>query len=310
MMYILKNNFNKNLINKEKLTKEKCSEEAKKFVSRNEFKKKSFPAYNQSLKNDWLDELCSHYDIKYHRLEYWTKESCLEKALKFNNRSDFNRYEYTAHKIASKNKWLDDICSHMKKINDKKRCIYVYEFSDKSVYVGLTYDIKNRHNRHINDINSSVFIKMKELNELIHIKKVTDYLDINAAKEKEEEFVNIYREKGWLILNKTKTGSIGSNTIKWTKEKCHEIALKYNSRKEYSINSSSYYSAYKNNWLDDICTHMKQKRNKNGYWTKEKCHEIALKYNTRTIFYNSYPGVYSKACKNKWLDDICSHMNK
>jgi len=43
----------------------------------------------------------------------------------------------------------------------------------------------------------------------------------------------------------------------WTKERCHDEALKYNTRNEFKKNSTSYQRAIANNWLNDICSHMK-----------------------------------------------------
>lgn len=44
----------------------------------------------------------------------------------------------------------------------------------------------------------------------------------------------------------------------WTFERCKEEALKYDSRSEFSrFSSSSYNAAYRNEWLDYLCNHMK-----------------------------------------------------
>ena len=43
-------------------------------------------------------------------------------------------------------------------------------------------------------------------------------------------------------------------------------------------------------------------------WTKEECHEKALLCNSRSEFYKKYQTHYGKARKQKWLDEICSHM--
>lgn len=45
-----------------------------------------------------------------------------------------------------------------------------------------------------------------------------------------------------------------------------------------------------------------------GYWTFERCREEALKYNRRVDFNNGSKGAYQKACKEGWIDEICSHM--
>jgi hypothetical protein len=50
------------------------------------------------------------------------------------------------------------------------------------------------------------------------------------------------------------------------------------------------------------------KRKINGYWTKEKCYEEALKYKTRTTYQKSNHSSYEVARKNKWLNEICKHM--
>ena len=41
-------------------TKERCQEEALKYTTRNDFRKKSPSAYNASLKKNWLNDICGH----------------------------------------------------------------------------------------------------------------------------------------------------------------------------------------------------------------------------------------------------------
>lgn len=97
----------------------------------------------------------------------------------------------------------------------------------------------------------------------------------------------------------------------WTKEKCKEEALKYNSKIEFKLGSiSSYIVSTKNGWTDEICSHMVNLRKSVGYWTKEKCQEEALKYNSRTEFQKNSVSAYVRSRKEGWLDEICSHMNK
>lgn len=44
-----------------------------------------------------------------------------------------------------------------------------------------------------------------------------------------------------------------------------------------------------------------------GYWTKERCAAEAIKYQTRGEFRERCVG-YQIAARNKWVDEICSHM--
>ena len=95
----------------------------------------------------------------------------------------------------------------------------------------------------------------------------------------------------------------------WTKEKCKEDALKYNSKIKWVTNSSSAYGfASRNGWFDECCGHMLPPQKPNGYWTKEKCKEDALKYNTKTEWGKSSGGAYNSVCKNGWIDECCGHM--
>jgi len=45
-------------------TKERCAEEAKKHKTRTEFQRNSSGAYSAALENSWLDQICSHMEIK------------------------------------------------------------------------------------------------------------------------------------------------------------------------------------------------------------------------------------------------------
>lgn len=48
---------------------------------------------------------------------------------------------------------------------------------------------------------------------------------------------------------------------------------------------------------------------KRGYWTKEKCQEVALLCKYRNEFNKKYKVAYVTSSKNGWLSEICSHMN-
>ena len=45
----------------------------------------------------------------------------------------------------------------------------------------------------------------------------------------------------------------------------------------------------------------------NGYWTKEKCQEEALKYDNTKNFKENSKTAYKTMCSNGWYE-ICSHM--
>lgn len=95
----------------------------------------------------------------------------------------------------------------------------------------------------------------------------------------------------------------------WTKERCAEEALKYPTRRQFQKGcQSAYQKAYKEHWLDEICTHMKTVGKPCGYWTKEMCAVEARKHRTRMDFQQANPSAYNKANQEGWLDEICSHI--
>lgn len=241
-----------------KWSKEKCREEALKYKNRGDYKKISSSSYEASRRNKWLDEICEHMLKAYEKSIIWTKEKCHKEALKYNHRIDFKNYSESAYNSSIRYKWLCEICSHMTKKNSLiDRCIYAYEFDDNHVYVGLTYDLDNRHYRHMKDLTSSVFKHITEMNIFTLPIRLTDYLSVDKASILEGEYINKYKEDGWIILNKCKSGGIGSNKIKWTKEKCQEEALKYNSKHEFRENSNrAYIKSRICKWLPEICSHM------------------------------------------------------
>ncbi len=125
-------------------TYEKCKNEALKYKTRKQFKKKCSTAFSTSYTNFWMDDVCSHMTRV---RKPWTKEECKEEAIKYKIRNDYKNGS-SSYNAALKNKWIDEICYHMKKYEKQNRCIYAYEFDDKCVYVGLTKNIKTRKHQH------------------------------------------------------------------------------------------------------------------------------------------------------------------
>ena len=288
-------------------TKEHCAEEAKKYSTRTQFQRMASGAWNAANKKGWLDEICSHMEIRWQR-KWDTKEKCAKEAQKYTSRTDFQRYSSGAWNAANKHDWLDEICSHMKTYGNLfKRCIYAFEFSDMSVYVGLTDNIQRREKQHLNSSNSAVYkhIQKTSLRPILQI--LHEYTDKELAKILEKFYLEEYRNKGWNILNRAKAGSLGGKYVFWSYEECKSHALQCSTRSEFITKfPGAYASAIKNNWLDDICQHMELKFEiKNN---PETVKLEALKYKTRQNFRHGSNSAYEYARKHKLLDSICTHM--
>lgn len=244
---------------------------------------------------------------------YWTNETCKEEALKYIKRSDFKAGSGGAYNFAKDNGFLKEICSHMKEIGNRfKRLVYVYEFNDNSVYIGLTGNIGERDNKHKRDPDSAVFQHIKKTG-LTPTLTYSNYTDAYKAQQLEIDTVLKYRSNGYNILNKAEPGALGGENIKWTFENCKQEALKYNTKRDFvKGNNSAYNAARRYKFLDIICAHMLviRKSFPPNYWNKERCKYEALKYNTRNQFYKNCSGAYMSSLKNKWLDEVCQHMKR
>jgi predicted GIY-YIG superfamily endonuclease len=193
----------------------------------------------------------------------------------------------------------------MKKLgNSYCRYVYVYEFPNfNCVYVGLTWDIEDRHKRH--QKSGSVFEFIIENNIILDKPKIIGYYTKEEASEKEVEIERIYSNKEWTTLNRMKPGGLGGSRRKWTKDKCKEIAIMCESRMDFKkLNKSAYQISANNKWLDEICSHMIPKSKPKGYWTKERCKESATNYKNKVDFRKSEPSPYTISSRNEWLDDF------
>lgn len=248
----------------------------------------------------------------------YPKEVCHQAALKCQFRSEFAEKFKGEYFAALRNGWLDEICSHMTVLgNHYKRCIYAYEFPNidgkNYVYVGLTDHIPQRNLVHGRKGAVYTFCKKHNLERPKPI-QLTKYIDKEEAKEQEGIKLSQYVAKGWLPLNRVKTGNLGGHLANdgFTFEECKTIGQKYSKRSEWKRNDyPTYYIASKRGWIDDILKQSERFGNgKQSYWTKERIAETALTYEYRKEFKKNEPSAYARAWKMGVLDKVCAHMKK
>jgi hypothetical protein len=102
--------------------------------------------------------------------------------------------------------------------NQVKRCVYGIEFylndGNKYIYVGLTYWIEKRFEKHL--INGPVHDFIEENKYLItndiKAKMLTDgYIDAENAQILEGVWLQKYIDEGWNKINQISTGGLGGN---------------------------------------------------------------------------------------------------
>lgn len=237
------------------LSKDKCYEFAKLCSGKYDFMKKYRVPYNNALKNGWLEEF--FIDKKEPK---WNKENSKEIALLYKNRKEFEKGNHYVYKMSCRNGWIDEICQHMEvKGNKYKRLIYLYLFPDNHVYVGLTYDINKRNIAHLGNSKKQTAVSkhIKKTGLLPKLIKHTEYLPVEEARLKEGEILNDYKNKGFIILNESKTGAIGGNTPKWNIDMCIKAASLCKTSKEFRNNHKcEYWAAQRNGWLAEITSHL------------------------------------------------------
>lgn len=120
----------------------------------------------------------------------------------------------------------------------------------------------------------------------------------------------VLRKNNWLDDACAHMGISHKDKFVWSFEKCQELALKCNSRREFKKeNKNAYYSAMYNGWLDKICAHMQYIKLPNRYWHNfENCKNEALKYESKSEFVRKKQHVYNISLKNGWIPEICKHM--
>jgi len=224
--------------------------------------------YRKIKSNKWeylLDNL-----IQRKPSNFWNFDNCKQEALKYKSKKEFGENSSGCYTVCLKNKWIDEICQHMKKVGNKYlRCIYAVEFNDNYCYIGLTFDIEKRKKQHFNSENSYVYKHMKKTGQIPMFRQLTNYIDVADASLLEDEKLKEYEKNNWIILNKAKCGAIGGSNLKWTKEKCAEAASLYKHRIDFKFgNTKAYDAAYRHGYLKEICSHMENLTNRNYYKNK------------------------------------------
>lgn len=197
----------------------------------------------------------------------WTKEKCLNEALKYKHKNEFHRKSIMAYKASRKYGWFDEITKHMTKP------IHTYWTYERCQNEALKYTSRNEFNK-VSNSAYCIAAKNKWLNTIC------------------SHMISCQKPRGY-----------------WNYDTVSKEALKYTRRVDFSNNSARAYNyALENNILDLICKHMPIWRKPDGYWTFEKCQEVALKCTSKKEFGIKYSTAYIKAHRKDWIKNICKHM--
>lgn len=289
-------------IDKEVWDYDKCKEEALKYKTKASFIRVNNEIYKYIIDNNW-DELLLHIPLIENKPSgYWTYERCKEEALKYKTMVELAENCVSAYNKIQKNRWKNELCSHIEYgANLFKRMVYAYIFSDNHCYIGLTCNKEDRKNRHKKD--GQVYDHIVKSNLKPEYIELTDYIDVIEASELEKFYIKEYEKNGFMLLNTTTGGQLGSSIVKWTYDKLKEETSKYKTCVEFAKHcSGALKSAIKNNWLDEF--YPDNNYNKTPIiWDYNKCKEESMKYKSRTEFKKIGRVAYELAKTNGWLDE-------
>ena len=297
-----------------KWTHDKCQNEARKYKTKQEFRKGNAGAYKYASDNgllktfDWFKEIRKPNG-------YWTRERCEKESRKYNSKKDFSKGCPAAHAAAERRGWLNDFSWLVKKRFDIEKdridSVYVYIFEEfKVAYVGRTLmrRQKKRDKEHIFNIEADNVARYAKKHH-VSVPPMTileSDLTLEEGLEREDYWRKWYEQHGFTMLNRIATG-VGKGSLgaigqgKWNRRTCREEALKYKSASEFEVNSSgAYAAALRNGWLKDYSWFAVLKKG----WDKETCLKEAKKYNTRGDFCNGCNGAYIKSLKEGWIDEF------
>lgn len=134
--------------------------------------------------------------------------------------------------------------------------IYAYEFTDRHVYVGLTFLPKSRHATHM--CRGPVFEHQK-ICQTFAYKIIEEGLsDPSSVQAAEKRWIEYYTNSGWTMINSHEAGGLGSVAHnKWTKETVLAKAREFQTRKAWYLGSQFTYGlAKREGWFDEATAHM------------------------------------------------------
>jgi len=246
---------------------------------------------------------------KHPKYTKWNKEDIIKEARNYKHRSHFMKGSPSAYHAAHRIN-LKEAFEHMEPLGHvKSRLVYVYEFPDNHVYVGLTANKNKRHGEHMRDSRGPIYKHMTKIGVAPRYRMISNwYINYSEAQQLEKDTVNEYKEKGWIIMNTAPAGNLGGNLYKWNEDNLRELALKYNTRGEMMRNNRNAFEAIKQKNLYHLFDHMEWEGNIEH--TLEECIEEAKKYTCRQDFRKHRYDLWQWTYKHKHQEVVFAHMVK
>ena len=191
-----------------------CYELALTCRGKREMKLKNAQAYKKAKENGWINDYDWFIDgrkLAAEKRTIWTFEKAYEEAKQYNTIKDLRENNPKLYDACLQHRYLekfDFLSRHLDIFRDKKDNVYVYVFEEsKTVYVGRTINPLERDYNHRSSKKSAVCRFAVENNQIIPKMEILKKgLTPFEGLEWENYYVNKYKEEGWILLNRAKTG--------------------------------------------------------------------------------------------------------
>lgn len=241
---------------------------------------------------------------------FWTKDRCIEIALEYKNKVEFDKKCRGASSSARQQGFYEEITSHMTADNSHMHR-YVYALIlDKTIYIGISTDPNKRFTRH-KSTGRKIIKQLISDGANLHV--LSDKLSLEVASKLETETIVKYKNDGWNVLNIVAGGAFGVGQDRWTKESLQSVASKCKSRSELAIKYNGAYGAARRlGLLDNLFeNHKPIKHKEQTKYSLDELQQIANLCAERRIMNKEYPHQYSSALAKGLLDKLfINHKNK
>jgi hypothetical protein len=289
-----------------KWTKDACRAVALRFTSRTDFWRAEGSCYSQACRGGWIDEICGHMQPKanaYHRYIYAIKAKGRKVAyvgLSWNveQRIRMHRVKGGARELLA--------APHDVEIVSGPHPLAEAREAEKGAVISFEADgwaLLNKAPPGALGSDRRMWTKDRCMVE------ARKYSTKDAFVKGSGGAAAACYLMGWMdeVGGHFSLFTLPANY--WTKERCAASARQCRTRAEFRKRFDvARQIAQRNGWMDEICQHMAITKRPNGYWTKQRCREAALKYSRRGQLATGCSAAYDAAYKRGWLDDICAHM--
>jgi len=280
--------------------------EGEKYDTPSDFNKGNKTFYTYATRRKLIKKI--NYKVGY-KINYYTDDFIIDEASKYDCPTDFLRNNPKVYSSAVSRKLLDKLTYKIGYLGNRvKRLVYVYEFSDNSVYVGLTYNDRKRELEHTISGKTSVSKHMRKTGLKPTKRILSDgYIDSDVAQKMEEDVRLEYQSNGWSILNKVKGGGLGGTTLKWTEEVIRECVKQCSFIEDIGNKfGGAFITAAKREGIYNEIT--KELPNRIPSYDKDFASNVAKRYITIQEFKKDNPSLYVVVCRNKWNNHVFKHM--